>query len=828
MLYLDSTLEISGVTIFRDYNTPSRCYYLPSSPHITRENGDLLFQLLIYREDISDTPELNADNRDGGGFLTMTVDLGVSQSTLDAIKVELDSRTGVSVDLMPVPIDNGSVRVTALGESSGATSGDGNDEQLGSGFIENILGSTKPSMYGDNRAVFSIELSKRGALLMKASIEGGGASQIAVVYDLEYKGLMPARECTIKIETKQAYEYIRNRATINTLWFKADIDSEMEKLVKDQTIQIEDVDYLGLDPEKTAERTKELNKLAKELATWTFFKPGLQPGKVLAADRGELSVYDPTTDATANTAGFTTSLETAATGRGNTGDTAGPRHAGTSAASATTRAGGQQPPAAGSSPSTSSGDAGGERDLTAVERWNRAGRPQAGYLMKSLSQEEQQKITYNLRQVSAIKRNISPQSTIRFASRSKDLADRILVVDLNDPFFERIAGTVTTTADLAAAGVRSAIVAIKYGVRPDGTGPKDTKEDKLLQKGDTWNYQFHLDHQLQMYIEYQVTFNYIADFSIGDDSHQSVSPWISTTARNLDIDPRLLGMIFPVTLTSGTVDWNTVKQIQTTVEYSDPDNGILINKQVIIDQQNQTAVINIRPKPGGPRDFKVSSTYFYSDTQDGPIVQEGRDASLIVLNQPASKAIPVNIDLVDPLGRIRKVAVELSYKGASGNVQQKNITLTGDGATEVWTYFRDSIDEDALYSYRVTTFGIDGTIKQDEPEVTKERQLIVGDIISGMHEVEVIVMSENLRTAGFLLAKLRLEYPDAPEWADADVEKVFQGAPQPFKWRVPTKVGGGNEYNFTVQWFAIDGQRTTTGPETVSDEVLILIPPTRG
>ena len=48
MLYLDTTLELHGVTIFRDYNSQNRYYYLPNSPHISREAGQPMFQLLIY------------------------------------------------------------------------------------------------------------------------------------------------------------------------------------------------------------------------------------------------------------------------------------------------------------------------------------------------------------------------------------------------------------------------------------------------------------------------------------------------------------------------------------------------------------------------------------------------------------------------------------------------------------------------------------------------------------------------------------------------------------------------------------------------------------
>ncbi len=827
MLNLDSALQLHGLTVFRDFNDQKRFWYMPTSPHLTREAGQPMFQLLIYREDIAERPEFTAGDRDGGGFLTMTVDLGVSESALTAVRGELESRAGGDVDLVAVPFERGSVRVTALGESAGAAPGLGGEaeEGAGAGFVEEILGSATPSLYQDNRAAFSFELSKRGALLMKASLEAGGASQIAVVYNLDYKGLMPARECRIVIDFKQSYQYLRTRAKVNTLWFKADIDAEMEQLRKEGHIKIEDVDYLGLEPTAMAQRATDLQNLAKELATWSFFRPGLQPGQVLAQDRGELEVYDPTAGAVAATAGFTSPLEVAATGRGNSGDTAGPRHAGRSATAETARPGGEAPPPAGEEPAEGEegGEgAGGERELTAVERWNKAGRPQVGFLMRSLSQEEQQKITFDLRQVSAQQRTAAPQSSIRFAAGDAQLAGRIEIVDLNHPFFDVLTGSVTSNADFEGQGVRSMVVKLRYGTREDGTAPKDTKEFVIAQPGDKGNYAFHLDNRLNMELEYQAVVNYRAGFALGDEAPQGTSPWVRTTTRNLDVDPRLLGAAFPVTLTAGQVDWGSVRSIQTEVVYQDAATGVEASKTQVLTQENQTVIVPIRPKAGGGRRFEVVSTYFYEATQEGPVVYQGEGEELVVLNQPPTKAVPVAISLVDPLGRIRRVVVELAYEN-----QRATVELAGEGASKAWTFFRSSLADEPRYRYKATVFANDGTTQRLPEAQTAERHLIVGDVVEGIHQVEVRVLAADLRQAGYLLGKLRLEYPDAPEWADAVVEKTFEGVPQPFTWRVPKKAGAREQYTYTMQWFRTDGSRETVGPETVRDEVLILIPPAR-
>ena len=259
MLNLDAAVQLHGLTLFRDFNDPQLYWYMPNSPRLAREGRDPLFQLLLYRD--SATPPSSGDTDRGGGFLTMTVDLAVPEATLEAVKGELASTAGGPVRLAAVPFESGSVRVTALGVAGGSaagfTAGGSGDEDAAPArpaFVENMLGFTKPSMYGDNRAAFSFELSQKGAILMEASLEDDGASAIAVLYDLEYMGLRPAREVKIVIEYQQSYHHLRNRVQANTLWFKADIDSEMERLTQSGAITIEDVTYIELEPDKFIDR----------------------------------------------------------------------------------------------------------------------------------------------------------------------------------------------------------------------------------------------------------------------------------------------------------------------------------------------------------------------------------------------------------------------------------------------------------------------------------------------------------------------------------------------------------------------------------------------
>ena len=75
---------------------------------------------------------------------------------------------------------------------------------------------------------------------MSAALRGEGATPIVVVYDLQYIGLLPAYNVKITIDFRQSYHYLRSRTQANTLWFKTDIDQEMEELRKSGSIKIEE------------------------------------------------------------------------------------------------------------------------------------------------------------------------------------------------------------------------------------------------------------------------------------------------------------------------------------------------------------------------------------------------------------------------------------------------------------------------------------------------------------------------------------------------------------------------------------------------------------
>lgn len=822
MLYLDSPVEIGRVTLFRDYSNVNRYYYLPNSPRLAMEAGEPKFELLIYRRDITDNPLFKEGDRPGGGFLTMTVDLGISEEAVKAIRAQLRRRTGTEVDLAPVPLDTGTVRVTTLGRTSGA------DDQGRTSFVEKILGATSPSLYGDNRAVFSIELDHEGAQLMRASLADEGDTQIAVVYELTYAGLLPAYECHIEIHAAQAYHHLRDRFRISTLAFKSDVDREMESLRQSEVITVREVNYLQLTPEQLTARQATLQQLVKDLATWSFFKPGLRPGTVLAADRGgDLAPADPTAAAAAITAGFSTPLRVALTGEGRSGPGAA------MVTGATDRQGGiagQNPTTNAANPSGGGGAAAAPTDENggispAVAAWNRAGRPQATWQIRELTQTETQDIVWDLAQVTSTTRTISPQGSIRTLEGASQMASRIKEIDLNNPFFERMAGSVGTSADLAAVGVTSMLVKVRYGFRQDGSFPQDNSQFPITQTGTAGRFDYFLDRRLTPWIEVETVVRHKPGFAIGDDTPEVTTGWVRTTDRDLDIDPVRAGRVITATLTAADVDWDAVKSVTAVVRYT--ESGLNGERTLLLDREHADASVPIRPKDPARDQWSVQTTWRYDGFEDA-VEYHGRGSDRLVLNQPTGRAVPIRIELRDPLVRYKRAVVELISKPAGGEEQRGTVEMTAEQPSRVWTVHRLNVQTPVSVAYKVTLFHQDGSTTQVPEVTTTERQLLVGDIFAGTLLVKVRVIggvAGNLSDSGYDLCKLTLSYPDAPPAVDAREDFLLEGKPAVVEWRVPKTRFEADKYTFRAEFVGADGT-TRVLEGTSTDELLLLrIPP---
>ncbi len=275
VLLLDQELEVAGLTVFRDGADPATFHYLPAAPHLVRDGERGGLELLRYRGG----PE--------GGLLFVDVALAVDTSRQAAARTALAERLGREPNLVPVLFHEGLARLTAF-DVAGGTNGGGAASRL----VERVLGTSTPSLLQGQRAVFAVRLSRDGAVLAEGAL-AGQVAPLLVVYELAFRGLRPARGLRAEVDYRQAYEFLRGRVAADSLVFRADLDREAEALRTEGHIRIVDVDYQGSDPQRLAERLREVEATLRELAETLFFRPAGSP----AAFAGEELARSPTVGA---------------------------------------------------------------------------------------------------------------------------------------------------------------------------------------------------------------------------------------------------------------------------------------------------------------------------------------------------------------------------------------------------------------------------------------------------------------------------------------------------------------------------------------------------
>lgn len=215
MLSTEHPIQINGFTLFRDLNDTRRYYYLPKSEVLLSEGGKK-FDFVAYHDLNTAEGKKNPTGENEnlkGGYLTLEVELkNPDNDTLNNFKEELkkisEDITGEDIIITPVQFNEGDVRLIILGN-------DGKDD--GQNTKIRVVGSHKPSLYDKENAVFSVKLGAIEAeiihKLLKNKLTGENnsnaskSSQLAVMYDLTYKGVEPAHNVEITVNFNAVDEY---------------------------------------------------------------------------------------------------------------------------------------------------------------------------------------------------------------------------------------------------------------------------------------------------------------------------------------------------------------------------------------------------------------------------------------------------------------------------------------------------------------------------------------------------------------------------------------------------------------------------------------------
>lgn len=287
MLYLNPPFHIiEGVTVCPDYFDRLQFYYLPAMPKLSSVRDPVTGQevpqisLIKYRGEAG-----------SGGFFNFEINLGVEETVLDEVKSQLQQlhRLRDTPRLAPVVLEDGRVRLLILGKQtteppSGQPGGQppvGPVTQPSSGqpqFVLKIDHYAKPALYGDNQAIFSVQLDSAGVAVVEDSLKGE-LMPVGVVYSLDFLALRPAYTVSVIADWERVQKHFEESFKVGFSFSSAEIDKVVDELVENQVIQI-NVDTFIPEGEDSAgvigRRDQAINDF-KDMVLDSFFEPSLDP-----------------------------------------------------------------------------------------------------------------------------------------------------------------------------------------------------------------------------------------------------------------------------------------------------------------------------------------------------------------------------------------------------------------------------------------------------------------------------------------------------------------------------------------------------------------------
>jgi len=299
--------QFEGVSVMGDAHDDKQYYYYPNAPHVpVDDNGRPAIRFIALQEA---QDEVDGDEEDLAGFLFFDTVLSWPENTLKKVKKEIedsikeDSGEEVEIRLGPLPFRKGGVRLTFLDETTrpvrleppepdpnnpDAPLPEPEEPDMEAAWVPFLTTSGVPSLYGENRAVFTAQLNRKATKLLMGAFDG--LIPASVYYELQFVGQMRAYNVRVTADWEQVYHFVQERFTGNFVFFDFEIDDIMSELEEKKIIVIEaelDTTEEDIDAAKLEAQFDDVRKDLQELVLETFFEPTTNPNAVTPETQSE-------------------------------------------------------------------------------------------------------------------------------------------------------------------------------------------------------------------------------------------------------------------------------------------------------------------------------------------------------------------------------------------------------------------------------------------------------------------------------------------------------------------------------------------------------------
>lgn len=738
MLFLKPPFDlIDGIAVFADHADERQFYYLPAMPHLSTVPDPVTglpvpqLQLLKFRG--------GAGN---GGFLTFEVDLGFDETRLADVASQLRRTHRLDDDpiLAPALLESGTVELIMLGAAWDADGKPLLDEDGQQRFVVRTAHPRSPALYGQNTAIFSVELDQEGVELVEGSLLSSELLPVGVVYTLDLYALRPAFSVKVVADWDRVQNHLEESFSADVLFSSVEIDKVVDKLIEDQVVQIDVDSFLpeGEDAGSWIGRRDQAINEFKDMVLENFFKPSLEPV------RDEKDGWDRFSDTAER-------LSTLAVTGG---------WAGVAKFSYV------------------------HQDITRIDQ-KRA----------NLQMNERVTVKRSVYPQATLK---GLGQLLRQADGTIDLSRFVQEITLDDPWFDKRAVRAHSLVNFDHDQVASVNLTVTYDGEPRTIRMTAAAADASAD----WNSLVANNRMVrEVGYEYQVTFDHVDS---GQRPGVLMSGARTTIGDEFEVSPRADGVYFldDIQIGAAVLPWDRYPQVAVEVRYADPPGGIRLADTFVLSKDHpEVTWTRFRLHPD-LTSYDVRVTFLSPAGRD--VLQDWTttDQQRLIIRDPHPLRRTVTVAPAVDWRLVSMIFVELRYRDPVNDVTEE-ATLSffdtpDDHAPK--TFAVNLVDGDQrLVGWNATFVLKDNRTINIPPSMTAGSTLVLRTDMSGHRVVTVVPPAVDFGDRGISRVVARLSFTDADSGLGFEDEYRFTG-PQDkayFEYDYLSTIGAG--YSVSMQ-----------------------------
>ena len=778
MLTLTRFRDVSDCRVFRDDLDPLTLYAIAFAPRIALdEDGKPIISLVRYRRDVSKLSEEERKTRLGGGILTLSAELRVSDEQQKAIRAAAASdpelkqllsrqrpqwwnteikgdekKLAAAFNLAMVPVKDGTVQIAILGETQDA-SGE---------FIGSLVGVGRVSMLGNMRASFMAKLTQDGSVLLWDMLEKNLAA-IRIAYDLKYDHRLDAVKMVVWCDAGKSYN------VVHEMWQSLQENASYSTKVSGGSTSRS----YGHDQSQQAGET--LSKIAN----------ANQFSSVTITPEADSSVVPPTQIEQLTKVGndmisqflASTILEF----KPDQGDQA------------------QQPDLKTELPRGSEDRKYGHDGIQS-------------YSLKKEDESIHAVLNSVFTSKAVLEGTLGPNDNLSNILKGQKVDQFRTEIDLNDAFYQFQDVMVVCTSNFDEDPVDLVEAHLSYQATGP-QGPINSAKDFVFKKDSAPQvFSTYLASPDKRAYDYEYTVYYRGTGATMTGKGKS-----DETVLVLDTDR--MG-ILRVGIEVGLIDWDRIRTAFVKMSYGSGPTAKGVELTLNQQQTKQLWVEVIGQEVKAP--YRYSVTFVDKDNRKIEVPEQTSTNKTLIISQPLQQALEVALIPAGEFGAeglISKIAVALRYRDAANKYDADEIFVLNDSKTsQFWNV--PLVDPNVrTYEYQTTVFYSDGVTRTDDWKPTDEKVLPVGDPYGFRVQVNARLLK------GFAFGTIHLVFDDAgPPQIHAEKTIEIDDFTKPLFWRFRLNAPGRHKYRYTASLFKDDGTEVKIPESEADQEVLVLKP----